>query len=85
MIAEPPIRSGPLERTVRPRSLLGAKPARHDAGGIAYATLPALMQARRRWPARERARKSVIPHGLRCARERTDVHNARAGQDEIDA
>jgi len=47
MIAEPPIRSGPLERTVRPQSLLGAKPARHDAGDFAYATLPAPMQARR--------------------------------------
>jgi len=46
MIAEPPIRSGPLELTVRPRSLLGAKPASHDAGDFAYATLPAPMQAR---------------------------------------
>ena len=68
MIAEPPIRSGPLERTVRPRSLLGAKPASNDAGDFAYATLPAAILARWWWPARERARKRTIPRGLRRAR-----------------
>jgi len=65
--------------------LLGAKPASHDAGGFAYATLPAPMQARREWPARERARKRTTPRGLRPrAPEKTEVHNARASQDEID-